>query len=249
MPLADLDDTLVSSSSSREMWAFQIEAELEESKARRMSKQAIDGCQSCHVQVAFTVRGPFNRLRSYCINFDHENACEAAEELLQAIPSLCQACRVISYAYILNVLHDVASYLWRIRISDKSISILEKNLQVTVEEEIYECSYIMFNGITKLAQIYADQGLLHEVELKLLQRRAEKRVGETLDQLLLVSPTPLADAVSEQPTAQHRFLVEVICQAQFLSRSRKLQRADYLFNLAKGLLDHSNLRLRCFFTV
>ena len=58
-----------------------------------------------------------------------------------------------------------------------------------------------------------------------------------------------ADAVSRRPAALQCLLVTIIRQAETLSRSHQFQGAEYLFNQAKGLLDPSNLRLQCFFTI
>jgi tetratricopeptide (TPR) repeat protein len=59
----------------------------------------------------------------------------------------------------------------------------------------------------------------------------------------------LADAVSRRPAALQCLLVTIIWQAETLSRSHQFQGAEYLFNQAKGLLNPSNLRLQCFFTI
>jgi hypothetical protein len=46
-----------------------------------------------------------------------------------------------------------------------------------------------------------------------------------------------------------QLLVSIIWHAETLSRSHQSERAEYLFNQAKGLLDPGNLRLQCFFTI
>ena len=164
MSLTDLDDFSFSFPSYKEMKYFEEERELREYAANRMSEKVIHGCPSCQIQVANTVREPFNKLRSHCINFDYERAWEAAEELSRTILPLCRSCRVISYKYILSVLHDVATHhYWEERYHE-SIYIREKILQTCKEENLYDCSFVMFNCIYALVDIYAYQGLLHEVE-------------------------------------------------------------------------------------
>jgi tetratricopeptide (TPR) repeat protein len=179
MSLADLDDFSFSFP-YKEMEDLGEERELREREANAMSEIVIHGCQSCQIQVANTVREPFNKLRSHCINFDHERAWEAAEELSRTILPLCRSCRVISYGYILSVLHEVAKHhYWEERYHE-SIYIHEKILQTCVEENLYDCSYVMFNCIYVLVNTYAYQGLLHEVEQKLLQTGTEKEGVERL---------------------------------------------------------------------
>ena len=180
MSLADLDDLSFSFPSYKEMKDFEKERELREHEANTMSEKVIHGCQSCQIQVANTVREPFKKLRSYCVNFDHERAREAAEELSRTILPLCRSCRVISYKYILSVLDEVATHhYWEERYHE-SIYIHEKVLQTCIEENLYDCSYVMFNCIYLLVDTYAYQGLLHEVEQKLLQTGVEKEGVERL---------------------------------------------------------------------
>jgi tetratricopeptide (TPR) repeat protein len=57
----------------------------------------------------------------------------------------------------------------------------------------------------------------------------------------------LADAASRQPAALKRLLIAIIWEAETLSKSHQSQRAEYLFNQAKGLLDPGDLYLQCFF--
>jgi tetratricopeptide (TPR) repeat protein len=59
----------------------------------------------------------------------------------------------------------------------------------------------------------------------------------------------LADAASRTPAALQRLIVTIIWEAEALSKSHHSQRAEYLFNQAKGLLDPNNLHLQCFFTI
>jgi tetratricopeptide (TPR) repeat protein len=180
MSLADLDDFSFSFPSYEEMEFFGERGELGGREANAMSEKVIHGCRSCQIQVANTVREPFNKLRSHCINFDSERAWEAAEELSRTILPLCRSCRVISYKYILSVLFGVAlDHYWGERYHE-SIYIHEKILQTCMEENLYDCSYVMFNCIHELVHIYAYQGLLHEVEQKLLHTGTEKEGAERL---------------------------------------------------------------------
>jgi len=177
MSLADLDDF---SLSYEEMIYFRGARELREHAANKMSEKVIHGCRSCRIQVANTVREPFNKLRSHCVNFDCERAWEAAEELSRTILPLCRSCRVISYQHILLVLYDIAEHHYREERYHESIYIYEKVLQTCMEENLYDCSNVMFNCIYGLVDIYAYQGLLHEVEQKLLHTRTEKEDVERL---------------------------------------------------------------------
>jgi tetratricopeptide (TPR) repeat protein len=59
----------------------------------------------------------------------------------------------------------------------------------------------------------------------------------------------LADAASRQPATLQRLLITNTLEADTLSKSHQSQRAEYLFNQAKGLLDPSNLHHQCFFAV
>jgi tetratricopeptide (TPR) repeat protein len=119
-------------------------------------------------------------LNSHCFNFDYEKAQEAATELSRIISPLCRSCRIISYEYILSVLYFAAQYYHLKERYHESISIHEKVLQTCIEENLFDCSYIMSNCIYGLADIYAYQGLLHEVEQNLLQTGAEKEGAEGL---------------------------------------------------------------------
>ncbi len=180
MSLPDLDDLSFLFPSYREMQQFEEDRERAEYEANRMSERVIHGCQACHTQVSNTVREPFQKLRSHCINFDHERARETAEELSRKILTLCGSCRITSYAYILSVLEFAAlHYCWEERYHE-SVSIYEKVLQTCIEENLFNCSNVMFNCIYELVKIYAYQGLLHEVEQKLLQTGAEKEGTERL---------------------------------------------------------------------
>jgi hypothetical protein len=180
MSLADLDDLSFSFPSYKELGQFKDEGELAEFQAKTMSERVIHRCQSCQIQVASNVREHFEKLRSHCINFDYERAQEAAAELSRTILPLCRSCRMISYNYILPVLYFVArKYDWDERYHE-SISIYEKVLQTCVEENLFDCSYVMFDCIYALVEDYAYQGLLHEVEQKLLQSRARKEGVEKL---------------------------------------------------------------------
>ena len=178
--LVDLDDRSFSLPSHMEMEQFKDEREVAEYEATTMSERVLQRCQSCQIQVANTVREPFKKLRSHCIDFDPERAREAAEELSRTILPLCHSCRMISYNYILSVLYFVARYHYLKEHYNESISIYEKVLQTLIEENLFNCSYVMFNCIHALVDIYAYQGLLHEVEQKLLQIGAEKEGTESL---------------------------------------------------------------------
>ena len=179
IPLADLDDFSLSFP-YKEMIYLRGEREQMECAANTMSEKVIHGCQSCRIQVANTVREPFNKLRSHCVNFDQERAWEAAEELSRTILPLCRSCRVISYKYILLVLSNVATHHYQEERYHESIYIYEKILQTCMEENLYDCSHVMFNCIYELVDIYAYQGLLHEVEQKLLHTGTEKEGVERL---------------------------------------------------------------------
>jgi tetratricopeptide (TPR) repeat protein len=145
-----------------------------------MNERLIQGCQSCNIQLGNTVREHFEKLRSYSIEFDYERAEGAAEELSRTILPLCRSCRIISSKYILRVLHSVARYYRRQDRYYESISIYEKVLQACKEEDLFDCSYVMFNCAYEIAEIYAYQGLLHEVEQKLLQPVTEREGAERL---------------------------------------------------------------------
>jgi tetratricopeptide (TPR) repeat protein len=180
MSLADRDDLSFSFPSYKVMDRSGEQAEIAEPEAKIMNERVIHGCQLCQIQVANIVREHFEKLRSYCISFDYERAREAAAELSRTILPLCRSCRIISYGYILSVLSFVALYYrWEERYHE-SISIYEKVLQTCIEENLFDCSYIMFNCLYQLVDIYAYQGLLHEVEQKLLQTGAEKEGAEGL---------------------------------------------------------------------
>jgi tetratricopeptide (TPR) repeat protein len=173
---ADLDDFSFSFPS----YQFENEIELEGRLANIMSEKVIHGCQSCQIQVANTMKEPFKKLRSYCMGSDYEKVWEAAEELLRTVLPLCRSCRVISYEYILSVLYKIARHhYWKERYYE-SIDIHEKVLRIIVEENLSSCSFIIFNSIFRLPEIYAYQGLLHEVEQKLLQAGAEQESIEGL---------------------------------------------------------------------
>src|SRR2546423_353010 len=180
MSLTDLDDFSLSFPSYGEIGSFLEERGLGEWAANKMSEGVIHGCQSCQIQVSNTVREPFDKLRSRCINFDHERAWEAAEELSRTISPLCRLCRVTSYNYILSVLHDVAEHYYWEEQYHESIYIYEKILKTCREENLYDCSYIMFNCVDNLVDIYAYQGLLYEGEQKLLRTGTEKEGVERL---------------------------------------------------------------------
>jgi tetratricopeptide (TPR) repeat protein len=139
-----------------------------------MSEKVIQGCQSCQIRVANNIKEPFKKLRSHCIGSDYEKVWEAAEELLRTVLPLCRSCRVISYEYILSVLYHIArNHYWEERYYE-SIDIHEKVLRIIVEEDLSSCSFIIFKTSRKLPDIYAYQGLLYEVEQKLLQAGAEE---------------------------------------------------------------------------
>jgi hypothetical protein len=59
----------------------------------------------------------------------------------------------------------------------------------------------------------------------------------------------LSDAASGRPATLQCLFVTILQEADALSRSQHYQRAEYLFNEAKGLLNPSNLRLQLYFTV
>jgi tetratricopeptide (TPR) repeat protein len=179
MSLADLDDLSFTLPSYSEELCGEDTA-IAGYEAMEMSKRVIHGCQSCQIHVANTVREHFEMLNSHCFNFDFEKAQEAATELSRIILPLCRSCRIISYKYILSVLYFAAQYYHLKERYHESISIHEKVLQTCIEEDLFVCSYIMFNCIYGLADIYAYQGLLHEVEQNLLQTGAEKDGAEGL---------------------------------------------------------------------
>ncbi|ERF73126.1 hypothetical protein EPUS_09124 [Endocarpon pusillum Z07020] len=148
--------------------------------ADQMSKKVIHGCQSCQTQVANTVREPFNKLRSHGVDFHDGSAWETAKEFLQTILPLCRSCRIISCTFTLSMLYDVAMDHFLKERYQESIHIHEKILQTCTEENLYDCSFIMFNSIYALVDIYAYQGLLHEIEQKLLQTVTENEGVERL---------------------------------------------------------------------
>ncbi|PMD28698.1 hypothetical protein NA56DRAFT_21371 [Hyaloscypha hepaticicola] len=175
MSLASLDDLSFSFPSHRKMPLGLAEVE-----AHFMNERLIHGCHSCKIQVVNPVREHFEKLRSYSIEFDYERAEGAAEELSRTILPLCRSCRIISSRYILSVLYSVAGYYRRKERYYESISIYEKVLQACIEEDLFDCSYIMFNVADQIAEVYAYQGLLHEVEQKLLPAVAEREGTERL---------------------------------------------------------------------
>jgi hypothetical protein len=179
MSLADLDDLSFTLPSYRvKLWGE--DTAIAQNQAKNMRIRVIHGCQSCQIHVANTVREHFEMLGSHCTNFDYEKAQEAATELSRIILPLCRSCRIISYEYILSVLFFAALYYRSKERYHESISIHEKVLQTCIEENLFDCTYIMFNCIYGLADIYAYQGLLHEVEQNLLQTGAEKEGAEDL---------------------------------------------------------------------
>ena len=185
--LASLDDLSFSLQFRKER--FDEKRGIAEREAREMKERVILGCQSCRIQVANTVGEHFEKLRSHCINSDYERAEKAAEELSQIILPLCRSCRLISSTYIFSVLYYVAGYYRREERYYESISIYERILHTCIEEDLFNCSYIMFNCVDRMVRIYAYQGLLHEVEQKLLQagpdRESAKRLALFYNRLLL----------------------------------------------------------------
>jgi tetratricopeptide (TPR) repeat protein len=185
--LASLDDLSLSLQSRKER--FDEKRGIAELEAHGMKERVILGCHSCRIQVANTVGEHFEKLRSHCIKSDYERAEKAAEELSQIILPLCRSCRLISSKYIFSVFYYVAGYYRQEERYYESISIYERILNTCIEEDLFDCSYIMFNCIDRMVRIYAYQGLLHEVEQKLLQagpdRESAKRLALFYNRLLL----------------------------------------------------------------
>jgi tetratricopeptide (TPR) repeat protein len=200
MSLVNLDEFPFSFPADGEVQGFWGETVPGTIEAHMMSKEVIHGCRSCQIHVINTVREPFDKLRSHCINFDSERAREAAEELSRAVSLLCRSCYAISYQYILRVLHRVAlKYEFEERY-DEAINICEKILRTCTEEKLYDCSYTMINCANALARTYAYQGLLHEVEQKLLRSRTQKEGVENLSRFC--NSLLLADIFTRQQRPQ-----------------------------------------------
>lgn len=142
--------------------------------AQWMSRRVVYGCRVCRIQVANTVREPFNTLRFHSAASDYPKAWDAAKEILPKISPLCKSCRVISYNFILSVLWEVAWYHVQEGRYREPTEIYEMLLQICVEENLYECSFIVFSSFHQLVDMYAYQGLLHEMEQKLLETIAEE---------------------------------------------------------------------------
>lgn len=138
-----------------------------------MNAKVIHGCQSCQTLVATTVKQLFTTLCYHILHSHRSKIREAAEEILVKVSPLCRPCRTISYEFILVVIIDVTSNGIPAGGLPELTDLYEKLLRICVEDHLYECSYIAFNLATRLAFCYLDQGLLYEMEQKLLETCTE----------------------------------------------------------------------------
>lgn len=145
-----------------------------ESRARKMSRKVIDGCSLCVHRIKPTVQDLFEAVCNHTQRGNYPRASETAEKLLPKIPPLCRPCRVVSYQFIMSVLYDVALYHGHEGRYRESMDIYEKLLHICIEDDLYKCSFVMFNVVERLVHIYAYQGLLHEIEQKLLEAIADE---------------------------------------------------------------------------
>ncbi|KEF54517.1 uncharacterized protein A1O9_09684 [Exophiala aquamarina CBS 119918] len=141
-----------------------------EPNLRKYDKYArvVEGCPSCKTLFANTLKKHFTALRYHILHLDHPKVWEAAEEIIPKLSPLCRSCRGISYEFIFRVLRQaMKGYLPQGGIPWVT-DLFEKLLQFCVEDDLYECSYIAFDVVNNLTNLYLDQGLLYEMEQKLL---------------------------------------------------------------------------------